>query len=168
MGGGPIGQLFIQMIKKSGASNIILSEISDYRAKLGKKNGANFVINPEKENIHTFINKKIEFRVDIIIDAVGSLFEQALKIIDKRGTILIFGVDETSMLKINPSIIPLKELKIVGTFASRFTYLDSIKIVESGLLDPTNIITKEIYLDNIIDGLELLRKKDSLKVMINM
>ncbi|GAI90479.1 unnamed protein product, partial [marine sediment metagenome] len=46
----PIGLAAVAIMKKAGASNVILSEPSEQRAKLGKLMGADHIINPFKEN----------------------------------------------------------------------------------------------------------------------
>ncbi|HHY46094.1 MAG TPA: alcohol dehydrogenase catalytic domain-containing protein [Firmicutes bacterium] len=49
-GGGPIGLAAVAILKRAGAARVILSEPSDSRAELGKKMGADYVINPIKDN----------------------------------------------------------------------------------------------------------------------
>ncbi|MFO8175479.1 MAG: zinc-binding dehydrogenase, partial [Longimicrobiales bacterium] len=50
LGGGPIGQAAVAVLKRAGAARVILSEPSEDRAELARKMGADFVINPMKED----------------------------------------------------------------------------------------------------------------------
>jgi len=168
LGGGPMGQLFVQLIKKSGAGVVILSEISEYRSRLGKINGADFTINPDEENIEEFVKEKIGNDADITLDAVGSLFEQALRITGKGGMVVLFGNDSKAVVKIKPTDILLNEIKIVNSFAVKNTYIDAIKIVENGLVDHKGIITKKIPLESLNEGIELLRKQKELKIIVEI
>jgi threonine dehydrogenase-like Zn-dependent dehydrogenase len=168
LGGGPMGQLFVQLIKRSGAGKVVLSELSDYRLKLGKINGADLTINPGKDDLEEFLKENIGTGVDIVIDAVGTLLEQALNIAGKGGMVVLFGNDNTAVANIKPTNILLNEIKIINSFAVKNTYVDAIKIVENGLMEPEGIITRKMTLDEVNQGIDLLRKQLELKIMINM
>jgi len=57
LGGGPIGLAAVAILKRAGAARIILSEPSRSRADMGKRMGADYLINPLKEN---FTEKVLE------------------------------------------------------------------------------------------------------------
>ena len=49
-GGGPIGLAATALLKRAGAARVILSETVKERADMGKKMGADFIVNPMKED----------------------------------------------------------------------------------------------------------------------
>jgi len=91
LGAGPIGLLFIQMFKASGAGKIIVSEISEYRAKFAYESGASRVVNPLKDNLERIVKEETLVGADAVVDAVGTLFRSAMAIARRGGRILLFG-----------------------------------------------------------------------------
>ena len=95
LGAGPMGLLFVQMLKRAGASKVIVSEISEYRMKEARENGATRVVDPQKEDLLAVVKEETEIGVDMAIDAVGTLVPDALKVVRACGKILSFGMIET-------------------------------------------------------------------------
>ena len=70
LGGGPVGLAACAILKRHGAARVILSEPASNRADLGRRMGADFVVNPLKE--------KLADRVLEITDGMGAaLFMEA-------------------------------------------------------------------------------------------
>lgn len=167
LGGGPIGIVYMKVFKNSGASRIILSEVSDYRRKIAKENGAGIAINPSDESLEDVIRINTDGGADIVVDAVGSLMEQAISIVKKGGKILLFGANPKSISKINQFDITSREIHVFGSFISSFCFPPAVKLIESGVLGLDKLITHRLPLEKIHEGLELLREGKALKVMIN-
>lgn len=167
LGGGPIGTVYMKVFKNSGASKIILSEISDYRREIAKENGADVVINPLKEDLVDIVKEQTGDGVDIVVDAVGSLMEQSISIVRKGGKVVLFGANPKFMPKINQFDITIKEIQVFGSFISSFCFPPAIKLLESGVLNLEKLITHRFPLEKIHEGLKLTLEGKALKVMIN-
>lgn len=166
LGAGPIGLLFIQMFKASGAAKIIVSEISEYRAKFAYESGATRVVNPLKGNLERIIKEETLMGADVVVDAVGTLFRSAMAIARRGGRILLFGQNYQARAQVAQNDITKNELTVMGSFIARFTFPFAIKIIESKVLDLEKLITHKLPLAHVHEGIEAMRKGEAIKVII--
>lgn len=118
LGAGPIGLLFLQMFKASGASKVIVSETSEYRRGFAKDCGADMVVDPLTESLEEIVLKETGIGVDVVVDVVGSLMDQGIKLTRKGGKLLIFGVNTKAVAHIPQCEVTFKELQILGNWKS--------------------------------------------------
>jgi len=166
LGAGPIGLLFIQMFKASGAGKIIVSEISEYRAKFAYKSGASRVVNPLKDNLERIVKEETLMGADVVVDAVGTLFRSSMAIVRRGGRILLFGQNYQAKAQIAQNDITKNELTLMGSFIARFTFPFAIRIIESKVLDLEKLITHKLPLQDVHKGIEAMRKGEAIKVII--
>lgn len=166
LGAGPIGLLFIQMFKASGAGKIIVSEISEYRAKFAYQSGASRVVNPLKDNLEKIVKEETLIGADTVVDAVGTLFRSAMSIVRRGGQILLFGQNYQARTQVAQNDITRNELTVMGSFITKFTFPFAIKIIESKVLDLGKLITHRLRLEDIHKGIEAMRKGEAIKVII--
>jgi len=104
---------------------------------------------------------------DIVIDAVGSLFNQALELPRRGGKILLFGVNTLSEMNLNQYAITINQLNILGSFIfGNELFPTMIKVLESGTLPLDELITHRLPLDQIHEGVRLLRIGEAVKVVV--
>ena len=167
LGGGPIGQIFSEFMKKSGAGKVIISEVSESRSSYARMNGADRVINPVKENLQEEILKETDgLGADIVIDAVGCLFRDSINIIRPTGTILLFGLNANARGEIAQNDITLKEVTILGNYIAVNALGDVVNTLKNDLMDFTNLITHELPLKDFSVGLEAIRKGEAMEVVL--
>ena len=166
LGAGPIGLLFIQMFKASGAGKIIVSEISEYRAKFAYESGASRVVNPLKDNLERIVKEETIVGADVVVDAVGTLVKSAMAIVRRGGRILLFGQNYQARAQVAQNDITKNELTVMGSFITRFTFPFAIKIIESKVLDLEKLITHRLPLEDVHKGIEAMRKGEAIKVII--
>lgn len=166
LGAGPIGLLFIQMFKASGAGKIIVSEISEYRAKFAYESGASRVVNPLKDNLERIVKEETLVGADVVVDAVGTLFRSAMAIVRRGGQILLFGQNYQARAQVAQNDITKNELTVMGSFIARFTFPAAIKIIESKVLNLEKLITHRLPLEDVHKGIEAMRKGEAIKVII--
>ncbi len=168
IGAGPIGLLFIQLMKASGAYPIIVSEPSALRRDYALKSGADFAINPMETDLEGFILEKTQIGCDYAVDVVGSQVSSALKVIRKGGKVLLFGVNKKAKPEITQSEIIFKEASILGTWLANATFPKAVRILESGVLKLEELVTHRLPLEKLEEGVELLRKGEGIEVIIDM
>jgi len=166
LGAGPIGLLFIQMFKASGAGKIIVSEISEYRAKFAYESGATRVVNPLKDNLERIVKEETLVGADVVADAVGTLFRSAMAIARRGGRILLFGQNYQARAQVAQNDITKNELTVMGSFIARFTFPTAIKVIESKILNLEKLITHRLPLEDVHKGIEAMRKGEAIKVII--
>jgi threonine dehydrogenase-like Zn-dependent dehydrogenase len=164
LGAGPIGLLFTALLRANGASKLIVSEPSEYRREAAMQVGADIAVHPDK--LQQTMAKEMPGGADVAVEAVGPLLPLAIKIVGPRGRVLQFGHDET----INPSVpvgeLLKKEVAIFGAFIGRYTFDTAARIMASGRLPLDRIVSHQLPLSKVHEGLELLRAGKGLKIVL--
>ena len=167
LGGGPIGQYFIKLFKANGAGKVICSEVSSFRADFAKKSGADRVVDPTQEDLAEIVKKETGgLGADVVVDAVGILINDAINAARCGGRLVLFGNNQAARETINQSQITLKELTVIGSYIARYTFPDTVKLLESGLLDLDYLITHRIGISDFKTGIEAMRKGQAMEVVI--
>jgi len=167
LGAGPIGLLFTCLAKASGATKIIVSEPSEYRRNKALKCGATSIIDPLTNDLSELV--RIETRgigVDHCVEAVGTELMTAIELVRCNGKILLFGHDETATPQIKLANIVKKEIEIYGGFLGKYYYEKTAKIIESNILPLGEIISHTFPLSKYQEALDLLYRREGLKVVI--
>jgi L-iditol 2-dehydrogenase len=171
IGSGITGILHIMLAKEMGAANIIATDINEYRLAAAKKAGANHVINA-KQDVPAEVKKANNGRpADKVIICAGALIaaEQALNCVDKGGTIIFFAVPLPGE-KVGIDFTPFwrNDITVKTSYgAAPRDNEEAIKLLSSGKIKATDIITHRLTLDMIAEGFSLAAAgKDCLKVII--
>ncbi len=167
LGAGPIGMLYVKLLKMSGASKVIVSETSKFRRNLARENGADLVVDPSNGDLESIVFNETNGGVDLVVDAVGTQLDTAMRLVRKNGKILLMGVNEKAQPEISQSQITFKEIQIMGTWLANATFPKAVKLIESGGLGLKKLITHRLPLEEIHEGIELIKKSKAFKVMIN-
>ncbi|MGB5894749.1 MAG: alcohol dehydrogenase catalytic domain-containing protein [Ignavibacteriaceae bacterium] len=155
LGFGPIGYLF-SALSKNVAAYTMCTEIDPFRIGVAKKLGLS-VFNPNEVDIEKEVMKFTDGKgADIVIDAVGSQLENALKYVTPGGKVLAFGMDSSIKATIVPNTITRKAIKLIGTYIGQNTLLPAIKILMSGKINMEPFFTEVIPLENGISSFDKL------------
>ncbi|MCH7965135.1 MAG: zinc-dependent alcohol dehydrogenase family protein [Bacteroidetes bacterium] len=162
-GAGPIGILFLQMVRLQGAVHVSVLENITSRAALAEHYGADQIF----QNISDF--DKDNF--DVVIDATGviSLMEQTIDLVRTGGGVLLFGVPPAEQkLKLEGMKLFQKGLTIFSSFTSVRNSYQAIALLEAGKIDVSDLISHRLPLSEFERGIKLIEKGDDdvKKVMI--
>ncbi|HCM85242.1 MULTISPECIES: zinc-dependent alcohol dehydrogenase family protein [Enterococcus] len=163
-GMGAIGSLMLQLIKYSGAGEIIVVEREAEKRELALKLGASLAVTDQEIEA---LSK--ELNIDYVVECIGlkQTMEQAIKIAGKNGKVLLFGLgDPEEPVSFNQFEAYTKELSIYTSFLNPHTSERAVKLLESGLLDTKSIISAELSLEEIGSELRALEYSRKGKVMV--
>lgn len=168
LGAGPIGLLFVALLKMNGASKIIVSEPSEYRRAKALKCGADIVVDPTKEDICEVVARETnKDGVDISVECVGWMFPTACKLARNNGKVMQFGHDEINVAQINVGqLIVRKDLEIHGAFIGKYMFKRVAELIESNKLPLNEIVTHVMPLSKYQEALDLCRAGKALKIVI--
>jgi L-iditol 2-dehydrogenase len=168
VGAGTIGLLILQVIKLRGARNIIVSDMSDYRLDIAQTLGAEFCINPQKEDFPARIREiTANEMVDVAFEAVGfaASVSQAHSALKNRGTIVWVGLAQ-QLIEINMHRIVTAELNVSGSFLySEKDFSDSLKLIEAGKIQLDPIITKSVDLEEGVQAFQNLKNNQDGRII---
>ncbi|MGI6161500.1 MAG: zinc-dependent alcohol dehydrogenase [Christensenellales bacterium] len=167
LGAGPIGLLFTALAKANGAAVVIVSEPHQYRRQKALKCGADVVVDPTSQDLEEIcLSYTNGLGVDHCIEAVGQLLMTAITMICPGGKVLMFGHDEEAQPPIRLAEIVRREAQIFGGFLGKYYFEKAARIIESGLLPLTEIVTHTLPLSRYQDALNLLRQGEAVKVVV--
>jgi len=170
-GAGPIGICHMLVAKKIGAIKVGIADVVESRLDEAKSFGADTVINSGKEgwekNVHAHFGTNGADHVIIAAPSVGAI-ESGLKVVKKGGNLLVFGgLPHGSQWTLDPNIIHYNEITVFGSIDST---IDDFR--RAALIAPSlglkRFITHRFKLEEIKDGMEVIRRKEGLKVVLEM
>jgi threonine dehydrogenase-like Zn-dependent dehydrogenase len=167
IGGGSIGLLMVQLVKNSGASEIILIEPDEYKQKLGIELGADYALSPTGEQKE--IKVLADLQADVVIECVGNkdTVINAVKMAGKGGKVIIFGLaPKDQNITLNLQYLFQKELKIFNSYLNPFTIKPAIDLLVNKKIEVKKLITKKIFLKNISGIFSDTFTSGSIKVQI--
>jgi len=174
LGGGPIGLAVVQVLVAHGTKKIIMSEIAAQRQAFAREFGAHHVLAP---NVYDVVGISRELchgeGPDIVFDCAGvpASFESACKAIKARGTVVNVAIWEKPV-SFNPNSLVFNEGKYVGVLGyQRKDFVEVIKAIADGRLQPNKMITRKIPLDDLVEKgiLALIKEKDKhVKILVDM
>jgi L-iditol 2-dehydrogenase len=167
-GPGPIGLLTIQLLKTAGAGLIIATGTSadENRLEIAKQIGADVTINIDKDDPVKKV-KEIAGSLDFVFEATGiaSTINQGLQIARRGGKVMVIGIhkDHASFDTID---LVRQQKSLIGVYAyDKNTWRRCLKLMSSGKLDPTPIITHRMPFSQGEQGFELAANKTAAKVV---
>ena len=168
MGTGPIGIAAVALARLYGAKTVISVGRSDYKLELCRRLGATHTINSRREQVReTIMEITGGLGVDVSIELAGAhcLFDDCIYITRSEGVLsLLAFYDEPHILNLNDVIFGKL---IVKTAGGGWGYFDKvIRLMESGQLDLSSIITSRVTLGDAVSEIVNLKKDNTEKVKV--
>jgi L-iditol 2-dehydrogenase len=172
IGAGPIGVMHTKLAKARGAGRVIVSEPIPDRAAQARRMGADRVVDPTSENLKSILSEESNGRgADAIIVAapVHAAQENALELASISGRINFFGglPKDRPTINFDSNLAHYKELVITGTTAcSTADCWQATQIVNSGLIDLSDIISQRFSLKDAVIAFAAAEDRKSLKIVL--
>ena len=166
LGGGPIGLMFMGLAKAAGA-RVIASEPIALRREVAKACGADLVVDPTRDDIVKVVKEETGGAgADVVGEFVGHVLDVCVEIAKFAGRILVVGCDALARPEINQVRIMFEELQIIGAVLPRFTFSRALKTLEEGLLPMDKIVSHRLPLNQVHEGMQLIRDGKAVKVVL--
>ena len=172
VGMGPIGLMFVQVLKSLGAKVIAVAKRPNQLA-LAAQMGADHVLDSTHSNVIEQVRKITDGRrgADVVIEAVGSTetWQQAMGMVRRGGTINLFGgCPSGTHIPLDTTLIHYSEITIKASFHHTPRHIrEALEAIHRGELRARSLITGEERLDSLRNVLEgLLIRNGELKIAI--
>lgn len=164
-GGGPVGVAACAIMKKQGATRVILSEPEAGRAELGRKMGADIIINPLEED---FTEKVLEYTdgmgAALYLEATGLPtivypgIEKAIWEGKTLNSTVVVVARAEAKIPVTGEVLQVRRARIVGAqgHSGHGTFPRVIQSMASGM-NMLPLITKTITLDEVPENIVMLR-----------
>jgi len=171
-GSGSIGLYAVQLAKLSGAKKIInIGTKNDiFKLKLAKELGADEVLINDK-NISEKIKKTNNNNyLDVAIEATGNpdVFQTCIDSVEKSGRISLGGIFHRKTEFYIEKIVS-RELEIKGSFCyNNEEFKNAIELVKDKKINTDKLISHRFKLEEINKGIELIKQKKAIKIMLSI
>jgi L-iditol 2-dehydrogenase len=172
IGGGPLGALNAELARAGGAAQVMIVQRSEPRLSLLRKIDGARVIDGSRENVKAVVEAHtngLGAEVVIVCAPTREAQEAAVQYARKGGAISLFASlpKGDSGICLDSRLLHYGELRLVGASDSRPEHVRAaVRLMVEGKVDVAPIITHRLGLEEIHTGLELMKRKECLKVLV--
>lgn len=171
-GGGMIGLLFMQLAKQKGAAGVILAEPVKEKRAMARGLGADIVINPMERNVAEVLREYGITHVRTVIETCGrrDTSEEAIEIVDKQGTVVLFAVTSVdSYIQLKTYELFRKEVTVKGSYCSPYAMGRAVALLNAHRIDVTTMLAGTKPLEGLADILKdpAMRAKGKYVILPN-
>lgn len=165
VGAGPIGLYALQIVIASGvASASVVVRHRDVRAEWAERLGGTVILEPD--SIDELRARTAGRGATLVVEATGApeVVQTLAHLAAPGATILVAGIHK------GPSVIDVghyvrRELRLTGTFGYSWTDFEaSLGLIDRQTVRP--VVSHRLPLARIGDGLDLVRRRDAVKVVL--
>jgi len=172
IGSGIAGLLHVQLARTLGAGQVIATDINDYRLEAAQRFEADATIHAE-EDLPTCLRQVNQGRLaDLVIVCTGaeSAIAQALKSVERGGTILFFAPTDAGVtipISIN-ELFWRNDITLTTSYGgSPADYQTALELIRAGTIQVRQMITHRLGLAETGLGFQLVADaQNSIKVII--
>ncbi len=172
IGSGIAGLLHIALARTLGAGRLIATDINEYRLEAARRFGADVAIPADEDlpaRLHEVNNGRLADRVIVCTGATSAMI-QALKLIDRGGTVLVFAPTDPGVsipISIN-ELFWRNDVTLTTSYAgSPADYQVALELIRAGIVPVRQMITHRLSLAETGLGFELVANaQNSIKVII--
>lgn len=169
-GAGPMGLLWVAMLKRAGVRKIMSVELSQKRRDAARALGADVVIDPAKEDpVGAVMNQTEGVGADVAVEMIGraETVENAVRAAGMGGRVIIMGVArKEAKAQVAPFELMLKEVEVIGSNANATGFVPAIRLIQSGEIPVEKIVSHELPIGEAVRAFDLCRSGEGLKVLI--
>lgn len=173
IGAGPIGLMWLQLVKRAGAAKVISIDTVDFRLQVAKKLGADEIINAKDQDPEKRVKELTNgYGAEVVVEAVGTpqTWEEAFKLVKRGGFINEFaGCAPGATMTVNCAQLHYDEITVRGSFHcnSHIDFKRALDYMASGFIDMKSLITRKMPLDEVNKAFEILTtSRNELKIAL--
>ena len=174
VGAGPLGCMHIQVARARGARHVIVVQRSKARCDLAARFAPDAVLCSETDDVPARVRELTAGRgADRVIVAAPDrgAQEQSVHLAAKGGVVSLFASlpKGASEITLDSRVIHYGQISVVGCSDSTASQAEeALRLLDTGAVDAEKLITHEVPLDRILDGIEVMRRKTGLKVLVRV
>lgn len=171
IGAGTIGLLMMQALLALGASEVVVSDVLDWRLEVARGLGATHVVNTRNKSLADFVSERYPEGLDLIFDGVANeaTMNQCIELARKGTRIVVLGVPE-GKVNINLAFVQDRELELLGTLMyTRGDYNEAIELIDSGKMNVDRLVTHVYPLEKAQEAVEasIAKHGNVIKVLLD-
>jgi L-iditol 2-dehydrogenase len=164
VGCGPIGLLLVQAALVSGATSVLAVDPLAHRRDEARRRGADLALSP------TEVTRRLsEFEVDVAFEVAGNdqAVTLAMSVVRPGARVILAGIPPDDRTSFSASLARRKGLTIALVRRMKEdVYERGIRLVETGRVDTSSLVTDRFPLDQAAEAFELAVARSGLKVLV--
>lgn len=170
IGVGGIGLLCMMVARAAGAGRLIAVDPSEYARANALRLGATHVVDPSAGDAREQVYGIIPDGPDLVIEAAGPIEAVELMVrLRRRGTRWnVFGITTHETFELDGGLTHFMEGRMDASFGTTpLAMQKSLRLMETGLVDPEEIISHRFPLRDIEKAVEVMGRPERNKVIVN-
>ena len=166
-GSGPIGVLCVLVARRAGATEIVVTDITDQTLSHAKRAGADKTINTatSPDALAAYSEGKGYFDIHLECSGAPAAAASGIASLRPKGTMVQLGMGGDMTLPIQA--LTVKELALKGSFRFHEEFATAVQLMQGGLIDVKPLITQTMPLDDAPAAFALASdRKQSMKVQL--
>jgi len=170
IGTGGIGLLCVMVARAAGAGRLIAIDPSQFARLSALRLGATHAVDPTREDPVQRVYKIVPAGPDLVVEAAGPIEAVRLMVeLRRRGTKWnVFGITTHETFELDGGRTHFLEGRMDASFGTTpLAMLKAIRLMETGLVDPQQIISHRFPLSQIHQAVEVMSGAQRNKVIVN-
>ncbi len=170
-GCGPIGLFAVAVAKACGATQVFAIEVNEYRRNIAKQMKADFVLDPTKDDVRTFVKDHTDgMGVDVLLEMAGhpDAIKLGFQILRLGGRVSLLGIPSKPIEMNFAEDIIFKGATIMGINGRRMfqTWYQMQALLKAGKIDLHPVITDRLAMSDFAKGMERLKTGEASKILL--
>ena len=170
--GGPISLMFMQLLLRAGAGQVIAVGHSAARLDVARNLGASHLVNAHEQDTITAIRDRTHgFGADVVIECAGtkSTWESSVEIVRRGGRILWFGgLAGGTKVEIDAARVHYGEIDLLNMHGGTTqNACEAFDLITSGAINAAALLNGELPLEQVELALKKMIAGDVVKMVIN-
>lgn len=167
-GCGPIGLLCILVARRSGAAEIVATDLTSFTLHMARQNGADCTVNVGQAPERMAVYEAGKGYFDLLFECTGvaQALVGGIAALRPGGTVVQLGLGGDMQLPVQT--ITTKEIRFRGSFRFHEEFSTGVELMRKGLIDVKPLITQTVGLDDAESGFQLASDRNqAMKVQIS-
>jgi len=172
IGVGPSGIIHAMLARISGANQVMVTDLVDYRLEMAKRLCVDAAINSKQENLVDKVKEATGNRgADVVIVTAPSVkaLEDGFQIVRRGGKVLLFAPTQPDQYtRLSPHRLFFSEISVIPSYSvSHIETRTALQLISSGRIKARELITHRFPLSRTADAFQTAAKsKKCLKVVV--
>jgi len=172
IGAGPSGIIHAMLAQISGANQILITDIIDYRLKMAERLGADLAVNPKEENLIEKVKEATQGRgADVVIVTAPNIkaVEDGVQIVRRGGRLLLFAPTQPDQYaRLSPHRLFFSEITVVPSYSvSHIETRTALQLISSGRIKAKELMTHRFPLSQTQRAFQTAaRSKECLRIIV--
>ncbi|MGI6668874.1 MAG: zinc-dependent alcohol dehydrogenase [Acetivibrionales bacterium] len=169
IGTGPIGLGGMAAAKGMGVGRTLLAGRKDKKLEIGRRMGADVVINMTRENLRDIVMRETDGRgMDIIMDTTGAgeLVNEELDLLSASGILVLPGFYEGQIPSFDLNRLIAKNCTLIGAATTANVARKVLDLVSNRHIDLKPMITDRFSFEDVIEAFNAVTERNDSRVKV--